>query len=414
MGYFCCHHMHYAKGLFLLLVCSLFALVSQASDWYRWRGPDLNGISTETGWQAQWPAEGPKQLWKASVGMGFSSMTISQGRVYTTGNDGDATDTVWCFDAATGVQIWKHPYPCPLDPKFYEGGTSCTPTVDGDRVYTISRKGDLFCFDAAKGTVIWSRNVANDPGDEIPTWGFAGSPLVQGDLLILNVGSAGLGLNKKTGAIVWQSGKDSCGYSSPVPFDMGGKHLVAFAAMQTIEALDPASGKSAWSFPWKTEYDVNAADPIISDGKMFVSSGYGHGGALVDISHGKPKQIWLNKEFRNHINSSVLWQGYLYGVDDVNSQRYELKCVSWDTGEIKWSEPKFGKGSLMIADGKIIGLSDKGMLYVIDPTPTGFKPISQAQVLGGKCWTTPVLSNGRIYCRNAKGNLVCLDVSGKP
>jgi outer membrane protein assembly factor BamB len=146
---------------------------------------------------------------------------------------------------------------------------------------------------------------------------------------------------------------------------------------------------------------------------MFLSSGYGHGSALLDIRNKQPSVLWENKEFRNHINSSVLWQGYLYGVDDISNTKYELKCISLDTGDLKWSEPKFGKGSLIIADGKIIGLSDKGELMVAEASPKEFKPISHAQVLGGKCWTTPILANGRIYCRNAKGDLVCLDVSGK-
>ncbi len=200
-----------AKTLSLLSICFGFASAVHAADWYRWRGPDLNGISTETGWQTQWPAEGPKQLWKAAVGVGFSSMSISQGRVYTMGNDGDATDTVWCLDAATGAPVWKHSYPCPLDPKYYEGGTSSTPTVDGDRVYTMSRKGDLFCLDAAKGKVLWSKNIPADLGSEVPTWGFAGSPLVEGDLLILDIGTAGLALNKKTGAVIWHSGNGAAG-----------------------------------------------------------------------------------------------------------------------------------------------------------------------------------------------------------
>lgn len=406
--------MRFAKALSLLSISSTLVVTTHANDWYRWRGPDLNGISTETGWQAQWPADGPKQVWKASVGMGFSSVTVSHGKLYTQGNDGDATDFISCLDAATGAQIWKHSYPCPLDPKYYEGGTSSTPTVDGDRVFTISRKGNLFCLDAATGKVVWFKNVATDLGNEIPTWGFAGSPFIEGDLLILNVGDAGLALNKKTGEPVWQSGHGASGYSTPVPFNSGADHLVVMALSQSVAAINPANGKVAWSFPWKTEYDVNAADQIISNGKMFISSGYGHGAAMLDISHGKPTVIWENKEFRNHINSSVLWQGNLYGVDDVSNSRYELKCVDWETGRIKWSEPKFGKGSLIIADGKIIGLSDKGVLYVAEPTPAAFKPISHAQVIGGKCWTTPVLANGRIYCRNSKGDLVCLDVSVKP
>ena len=134
----------------------------------------------------------------------------------------------------------------------------------------------------------------------------------------------------------------------------------------------------------------------------------------MDISSGKPAVVWQIKDFRNHIATSVLWKGFIYGVDDISSSKYQLKCVDWKTGATKWGEPSFGKGSLMIADGKIIGLSDKGVLMIVEPSPDGFKPIATAQVLGGKCWTAPVLANGRIYCRNARGDLVCLDVAGKP
>jgi outer membrane protein assembly factor BamB len=162
------------KSLCLLSLASmLLALSVQADDWYRWRGPDLNGISKETGWQSQWPAEGPKQLWKASVGMGVASISVSQGRAFTTGNNGSDTDTIFCLDAATGAEIWKHSYPCDLDAHFWQGGTTATPTVDGDRVYSVSKKGDLFCFDAAKGTIIWSKSIIKDYGIEPNTWGFS-------------------------------------------------------------------------------------------------------------------------------------------------------------------------------------------------------------------------------------------------
>lgn len=383
------------------------AATTHAADWNRYRGPDLNGISKETGWQANWPTEGPKRLWKNSVGVGFSSVTVSQGHVFTIGN-ADDTDTVYCFDAATGGTVWKHPYPCKLDPKFYEGGPSSTPTVDGDRVYTMSKKGDLFCLNAADGKIIWSKNIQNELGAQEPTWGFAGSPLAEGDKLIINMGEAGTALDKKTGKLIWTSGKGVSGYSTPLPFDQGKERCVAIMAAKSVVAVKVSDGKEVWSYPWETSYDVNAANPIISEGKLFLSSGYEHGCALLDISKEKPAKIWQNKNMRNHFASSILWKGFLYGVDEN-----ELRCLVWDTGEVKWSDKKFGKGSLMMADGKIIGLADKGQLMVAEATPVAFKPISQAQVLGGKCWSVPVLSNGKIYCRNAKGDLVCLDVSGK-
>jgi outer membrane protein assembly factor BamB len=164
-----------------------------------------------------------------------------------------------------------------------------------------------------------------------------------------------------------------------------------------------------WRFPWKTQYDVNAADPIVIGGdRFFITSGYGHGCALIQVSGGEPTLVWENKNMSSQMSGGVLWQGHVYGIDDK-----QLRCLSLDTGEVKWTEKSVGKGSLMLADGKLIVLGEKGELYCAETSPAGFKVISRAQVLGGKCWTTPVLSNGRIYCRNAKGDFVCLDVGAK-
>jgi len=378
-----------------------------AADWPYFRGPDHNGISKETGWSAQWPASGPKQLWKAKVGMGFSTLSVSKGRVYTTGNTSD-TDSVFCFDANTGKELWKHSYAAPLDPKYYEGGTSATPVVDGDRVYTLSKRGIIHCLDAAKGTVVWTKNLAEELKAEMPEWGFAGSVLIQGDLAILNIGSQGVAMDKKTGKVAWSSGTGVSGYSTAVPVDLGGERVVLLALKDTVAALKVKDGKELWHFPWKTQYDVNAADPILLDGKVFVSSGYNHGAGVFDISQQPPKQVWQNKNMRNHMASSVLWQGHLYGVDEN-----QLRCINFDTGEVKWTEKASGKGSLMMADSKLIVLSERGELMVADATPTAFKPISRAQVIGGKCWSAPVLANGKIYCRTGPGDVVCVDVSGK-
>ncbi len=392
-----------------LTILGLLALTlsTHAADWPCFRGPDHNGISPETGWSANWPAEGPKQLWKAKVGIGFASFSVSGGRVYTTGNAKD-TDTVFCFDANTGAEVWKHAYPAKLDPKYYEGGPSATPTVDGDRVFTLSKRGVIHCLDAAKGTLIWSKNLMEELKAKMPTWGFASSVLIEGDLAIVNVGAAGAALDKKTGKVVWSSGEDEAGYSTAVPFAVGAQRAVALAIKQDVIGVAVKDGKELWRFPWKTDYDVNAADPILVGSKVFISSGYNHGGGVFDVGVQPASKVWENKNMRNHFNSCVLWQGHLYGVDEK-----ELRCLVFDTGEVKWSEKSVGKGSLMLADGKLIVLSEKGELMVAEVSTAAFKPISRAQVLGGKCWTTPVLANGKIYCRNAAGDVVAVDVSGK-
>ena len=383
------------------------ALGAGGVDWYRWRGPDLNGISQETDMQAQWPAAGPKQLWKASVGTGFASFSVSHGRVYTMGNANN-TDTVYCLDARTGSEVWHYAYPCPLDPKNFEGGPCATPTVADGRVFTFSRKGDLFCLDAAKGTVIWSKNLNGELGLEVPTWGCSSSALIEGDMVVLNMGSAGVALDRKSGKVVWTSAKTFGAYATPVPLTIGGARCLAIMTRQSLVTVKAAGGEEVCSYPWKTDYDVNSADPIVAGDKIFISSGYNHGGTLLKLGGTTLEKVWENKNMRNHFNTCVLWQGHLYGPDDGG-----LRCLAFDTGELKWTYREFGKGSLMMAEGKLVALSEKGELIIVEATPAEFKPISRAKILTGKCWTMPVLSHGQIYCRNAVGDVVCLDVSGK-
>jgi len=397
------------KTIATLSMLCLFGLnsLALAADWPNFRGPDHNGISKETGWSTTWPADGPKQLWKAKVGIGFASIAVSENRVYTMGNANE-TDTVFCFDAGTGKEIWKHSYPAKLDPNVYEGGPNATPTVTEGRVYTFGKQGAVNCLDAAKGTVIWSTNLMDGLKAEMPTWGFSGSVFVEGNLCVLNAGSTGVGLDKKTGKVVWFSGTDKSGYTTPVPLSAGSDSAVIMAVKADVVAVRVKDGKELWRFPWKTQYDVNAADPILAGDKVFISSGYGHGAAVFDVSAKPPKQIWFNKNMRNHFNGCVLWQGHLYGVDES-----QLRCLDLATGEVKWTDKASGKGSLILADGKLIVLSEKGELLVADASPKEFKPLARAQVLGGRCWTSPTLANGRIYSRNAAGDLVCVDVSGK-
>lgn len=390
-----------------LAIIALSAVVAPAADWPNFRGPTHDGISKETGWTTAWPADGPKVLWKAKVGLGFSAIVVANGRAYTQGNTKDV-DTIFCFDANTGTPVWKHSYAAPLDPKYYEGGTSATPTVDGDRVYTISKRGIIHCLGAADGKVIWTKNLQEELGAKIPDWGFAGSFFIEGDLAILNIGAAGTALDKKTGKVVWTSGTEESGYSTPVPYDAAGERAVMLAIKQDVVALKIKDGKELWRFPWKTQYDVNAANPILSGSKVFISSGYNRGGGVFDISKNPPAKVWENKNMRNHMASSVLWQGHLYGVDEN-----QLRCVVFETGEVKWTDKVTGKGSLILADGKLIVLTERGELIVANPAPEGFKAISRAQVVGGKCWSAPTLANGKIYVRTGPGDVVCLDVSGK-
>jgi outer membrane protein assembly factor BamB len=397
----------------LLVLLALFLCASptlQASDWPQWRGPKRDGISTESGWLAQWPKEGPKQVWKTNVGTGCASVVVAGGRVYAIGNKSD-TDTVSCLDTATGKEVWHFSYPAPLDPNMYEGGPNTTPTVDGSFVYTVGRKGQLFCLSAEKGEVVWSKDYQRDFGAQAPQWGYSGTPLIVGNLLIADVGGNGasaVAFEKTTGKEMWKQGSDKAGYSSPVVFELGGKQCVAIFNASGLVVREVATGKEVLRHQWKTSYDVNAATPIIQGDRILIASGYSKGGALLQMAGGDAKVLWQSKSMRSKFSSPILWKGHLYGFDEST-----LACLDFATGDVKWTQSGLGMGTVLIADGKLIVLSESGELVTADAVPTAFTPISRAKVIRGRCWVVPVLANGRIYAKNNEGELVCLDVSGK-
>ena len=254
---------------------------------------------------------------------------------------------------------------------------------------------------------IWYRNLLEDLGIKRTIWGQAGSPLIIDDMVIYNVGTKGVALDKNNGNVIWENGKDPGGYATVVPFMIDRKQCIALFGSRDIVGLVASTGEELWSFPWPTKYDVNASDPVIVDDTVFVSSGYGTGCALLRLEGATITEIWRNNNMRNKMNGSVLWKGYIYGVDEGG----ELRCLDFKTGESVWAQGGFGQGSLMIADGKLIVMAEKGNLIIAEATSAGYKAISEAQILSPRCWTVPVLANGRIYARNAKGDLVCLDVS---
>ncbi len=384
-------------------------LPAPGADWPRFRGPDLNGISPETNWFRPWPATGPKILWRASVGTGFSSMAVSQGRLVTMGNAAEA-DTVFCFDARTGKLLWKHSYPAPLDAKYYEGGPLATPTIDGERVYTMSKRAKVFCFEAASGSVIWQKDLVMELGLNVNEWGLAGSPLVQGNLLVLNVGSAGTALDRTSGKVIWTSGTDATGYASPVPFTSEGKPAVAIFAAKALVAVVPQTGRELWRFPWVTGYDNNNADPVFAGNRCFIST-YDRGAALLELRQGRPAAVYTNENMHTHMNACVKLGDYLYGMNgrEGRGRPNDFRCLKFHTGQVQWQTTGLGVGSVIAADGKLIIMSETGELVIAEAAPEAFKPLARAQVLGGRCWTPPALADGIIYCRNARGDLVAVE-----
>ncbi len=391
------------------LLASISRGIVVADDWYRFRGPALTGISVETEWSHDWGDDGPKILWRAMVGTGFSSVTISQHRLYTIGNENNV-DTVHCLNVDTGQEIWSHSYASAIDPNEFDGGPTSTPTIDQGKVFTLSRSGDLFAFEKETGEVRWSKNIATETGVRVPAWGFAASPLVHGRMLILNIGDAGSAVDKETGTVIWSSADKDSGYSTPVPFQNNRHDGVILGSARSYVCVDAASGEELWRQRWLTTFGCNAADPITSGKHVFLSSGYNRGSALLDVSGESPIIVWKHKDFQNQLSSSVLIDGQIYGVSGDVAAGAKLTCIDMMTGEVRWRNDSLRVGSLSAAGQRLIVISDSGELVIVQATPRECRVLARHSLLDGKCWTAPVLSGGRIYVRSAGGEVVCADV----
>jgi outer membrane protein assembly factor BamB len=379
-----------------------------STDWFQWRGPERNGVSAETGWRTDWAADPPKTLWKANVGEGWSAVSIAAGRAYTMGNR-SGQDTVYCLSADTGAEVWKHTYSC-------EGGNypgpRMTPTVVGGLVYTLSRDGELLCLAADSGKVTWQASLHKQFGFKTPLYGYACSPLVLGDRLILDVGPT-IALNKDTGQPLWKSGADKAAYSSPVAFNVDGTEMIAAFPEPGLKVVLAGNGREVGRIHWVTDFGANTATPIVSGNQLFISSAYTSGAGLFAVTAGGLRPVWVSKVMRNHANSCVLWNGSLYGFDGQVEQG-PLSCVDFKSGARRWTMRAIGPGALMAADGKLILMDAKGNLIVAEASPAGYKELARLSVFSGtKCWTMPVLSGGRIFCRDHNGSVACLDVRKK-
>ncbi len=383
------------------------------ADWPQWRGPEANGISKES-LQGVTALE---EVWRAELGLGFSGFVVADGRVFTMGHDGGETESVWCLDAATGKVLWQHSYPQPLGDLYFPGGSTGTPTVDGEVLYSLARAGQLFCFEASSGKVLWKKSLHGDFGYDLPTWGFSGSPKVHGSLLLLNAGDAGLALRKADGSEVWKSKNGEASYSTPYLVQRDGTDVAIFSNKRGYVCVEAKNGKEWWRIRWMTRYGVNAADPIAAGEQLFISTGYDKGATLLEWNgQDKPKTLWKNREMKNDMNACVLLDGFLYGISgNEGKDGTGLKCLQLESGEGKWLDSSVAHGAIMAtADGDLLVLSEGGELMVATASPEGFEPRLKKKVLGEKCWTVPVLANGRIYCRNGKGQMVCVKaVAGK-
>jgi outer membrane protein assembly factor BamB len=401
----------------LLAIVALLCLVGQVmaqttASWPQWRGPNRDGISKETGLLKQWPADGPPLAWKATgAGGGYSSVAISNGKLYTMGLRGDR-EFVIAFDVATGKEAWATAHGSAFHNDQGDGPRG-TPTVDGDRVYALGGNGDLTALDARTGKIAWTKNVLKEFGGENITWGISESPLVLDNKVLVNAGGPGasiVALNKSNGSVVWKSQSDRAGYSSAIPLTLNGLTQVVFFTGQRAVGLDAKDGRLLWEYAKPSNRTANAATPIARANRVFISSDYGTGGGVVEIKpDNKAEELWFNKDMRNHHSSSVLIGDHLYGFSGSI-----LTAMKFDTGEIAWRDRSVGKGSLVFADGHLYCFSENGVIGLVEATPAGYKEKGRFRIeqSSRKTWAYPVVAGGRLYLRD-QDTIYAFDVREK-
>lgn len=397
--------------LALLAVGTLFA-----ADWPDFRGPERNGNYSGGDLSAGFPTDGPPVLWEKAVGAGFSNPVVSNGRLILFHRRGNE-EIVEALDANTGEQQWTYAYPTSYHDDFgFDEGPRASPVVMGGQVYTFGAEGTLTCLSLATGAKIWQRSVNREFNVRKGFFGTASTPLIDGRHLYLNVGGAdGAGIvafDKDTGKTRWQAGDDEASYSSPIEATIDGERRLIFFTREGLVMLDPSDGTVVDRLRWRSRSraSVNAAMPIVAGDVVFLTASYGTGAIAVERVNGKFQELWSGEDgIAAHYATPVHKDGVLYGFHGRQEYGQEFRAIELRTGIVHWTEPRFGAGTVLLADDMLVILREDGRLILANASPESFRITAQAQVLGGQTRPYAALADGRLYARDVS-RLVCLDL----
>ena len=407
-------------------------LPTVAADWPQYLGPAGNGQSPEK-IVAPWPAEGLKVLWKAPTTDGFSTFAVSEGRAFTLMTrsiNGFTREVCVALDAASGKELWA----APLGLAKYDGGGDSgtddnkggdgprsTPTVAGQRVFALDAHLLLVALDAATGNPAWSKDLVKEYGAKNIGWQSAASPVAEGDRLLLCSGAEGgslMALSTKDGSIVWKGESDAMTHTTPVVATILGVRQVIFFTQSGLVAAETATGKVLWRYPFDFRVSTSAS-PVVAGGIVYCSAAYGVGSAAVKLTKEgdefKVTQLWRTKgdKIANHWSTPVVKDGYVYGLFGLKEYgKAPLKCVELATGKVVWEQPDLGPGGVILADNRLLVLTDRGELVLVDPQPAGYQELARCHAVEGKCWNHPVIAEGRLYVRSTKEG-ACLELTPK-
>jgi outer membrane protein assembly factor BamB len=397
-------------------LAAALVLTAAAADWPGFLGPARDGVSSETGLLASWPAKGPPLVWEREAGEGYSGPVVAGGALvlfHRVGGD----EVVECLEAATGKPRWKFAYASAYSDALGKGdGPRATPLIAGGSVWTLGAGGVLSCVKMADGSKVWQRDLMADYGPRPGFFGVGTTPLLQDDRLLVNVGARGAGVvafDPATGKELWKSTDQGASYSSPVAATIGGVRHALFFTREGVLSLDPATGAVRFSKRWRSRMDasVNAATPLVVGDLVFVTASYGTGALLLRCTKDSAAEVWKGDGvLSSQYVTPVVRDGFLYGCDGrSDAGTVTLRCLELKTGKERWSKESFGCASVTAADGKLILLTEQGELVLADASPEGYRELARSAVLTGPVRACPALSGGRLYARDNR-RLACWDL----
>ncbi|MDX2149807.1 MAG: PQQ-binding-like beta-propeller repeat protein [Bryobacteraceae bacterium] len=397
-----------------LLAPALPAAAQTRNDWPQWRGPQRSGLSNETGLLQQWPENGPPMVWTAKeLGEGYGSVSMLGDRLLVQGAKG-AQSVVMCLNRGDGKQLWAATVGRKMDDDRGSGPRG-TPTIDGDRVYVLGEAGDLVCLKLSDGSPVWKLSILSEFGGSNPNWLISESPLIDGSKLIVTPGGKGAGivaLDKMTGKTVWTSKElsDPAHYSSCIAADVAGVRAIMTITSGAAVGVRANDGKLLWRYQQVANRVANVTTPVVSGNKVFYSTAYGTGCALLELTpkNGalEAREVYFNRDMQNHHGGVVLVNGHLYGFSNAI-----LTCMDFQTGAVKWRDRSVGKGSLTFADGRLYLLGEGNTVGLAEATPDAYREKGRFRIAdqGLPSWAHPVVCGGRLYIRN-QSTLTCYNI----
>ena len=380
--------------------------------WPDFRGPLRDGRYTETPIRTTWPRAGLPQLWKQPIGGGYASFVVAGGRAFTI-EQRRSQEVVAAYDVLTGREVWTHRWDAEFRESMGGDGPRATPTYHEGRIYALGALGELQCLDAGTGALVWRRNVLSDNNARNLDWGMSASPLVVDDkVIVLPGGSRGqsvVAYNTATGAPIWKALSDTQAYTSPMLVTLGSVRQILVVSALRIVGLTPEDGRLIWEYPWVTDIGISVAQPLVfnerPDGRgadrVFLSASYGHGAALLEVTRTgdtlAARLLWENQRMKNKFSSSVLHDGYIYGLDESI-----LACLAAATGELMWKGGRYGYGQIMLAGDHVIVLTEDGEVVLVNATPARHEEIAKFSAIDGKTWNHPMIADGRLLVRNLR------------